>query len=125
MVGLLKPTARPGSVEALSEIGELNPSVTAVVTVLKVLALRLTVTLAGEADTPKSAAGVEAFTVSATVALCTVEPLVPVIVMLYVPAAVPASTANVATELPAPVIEAGLKLTVTPFGAPVADNPMA
>jgi hypothetical protein len=44
-----------------------------------------------------------------------------------VPGAVDAATANVAVELPDPgaAIDAGLKLTVTPDGCPLADNATA
>ena len=47
---------------------------------------------------------------------CTVLPLVPVIVIEYVPAAVPLATVNVAVELPEPVTEVGLNPTLTPEG---------
>jgi hypothetical protein len=50
---------------------------------------------------------------------------VPVTVMLYVPMTVDEATAIVMVEVPAPVIEVGLKLTVTPVGWPVADKVMA
>ena len=39
------------------------------------------------------------------------------IVIAYVPAAVPAATVNVAVEVVEPLIDVGLKLTVTPEGA--------
>ena len=54
-----------------------------------------------------------------------VLPEVPVTVMLYVPMTVDEATAIVMVEVPAPVIEVGLKLTVTPVGWPVADKVMA
>ena len=46
---------------------------------------------------------------------------------MYVPAVVPADTANVAVDDPEPgaAIDEGLKLTVTPEGCPLADNPTA
>ena len=56
-------------------------------------------------------------TVRFTVVECDRLPLVPVIVMAYVPAAVPEATVNVAVELPEPLTDAGLKPTVTPEGA--------
>jgi len=51
-----------------------------------------------------------------------VAPLVPVTVMLYVPVAVDGSTVIVIFDVPAPVMEVGLKATVTPVGWPLADN---
>ena len=45
--------------------------------------------------------------------------------MVYVPAAVDEATVIVMVEVPAPVIEVGLKLTVTPVGWPLADKEMA
>src|ERR1700741_1924985 len=45
--------------------------------------------------------------------------------MRYVQAATEALAANVIVEVPAPAIEVGLKVTVTPAGRPVADNEMA
>ena len=64
-------------------------------------------------------------TVSVTVVLAVVLPEVPFTVIVYVPTAVEDPTVIVMLELPAPVIEVGLKPTVTPFGCPVAVNPMA
>ena len=61
---------------------------------------------------------------SETVVVSTVLPEVPVTVMRYVPVAVEEATVIVRVELPAPVIEVGLKLTVTPVGWPVADKLM-
>ena len=64
-------------------------------------------------------------TVSARATLSVTLPEVPVTVMRYVPAATEALAAKVIVEVPAPVIEVGLKVTVTPAGWPVADNEMA
>jgi len=50
---------------------------------------------------------------------------VPVTVMLYVPVTVDEPTVIVMIEVPAPLIEVGLKLTVTPVGWPVADKVIA
>ena len=47
-------------------------------------------------------------------------PAVPVTVMGYVPAATDDATVMLMVELPAPVIDVGLKLTVTPEGCPDA-----
>jgi len=69
--------------------------------------------------------GVAAVTVRETVVVSVVLPEVPVTVMLYVPATVDEPTFIVMVEVPAPVIDVRLKLTVTPFGWPVADKAMA
>ncbi len=79
----------------------------------------VTVTLDGEAETLKFGWDV-AFTVSVTAVVLVVLPEVPLTVMLYVPAATDAATVNVIVEVPAPVIEVGLKPTITPVGCPVA-----
>ena len=50
------------------------------------------------------------------------EPLVPVIVIGYVPGVASADTVRVRFDLPEPVTEVGLKLAVTPAGRPVADS---
>lgn len=63
-------------------------------------------------------------TVSDTVVVAVVLPEVPVTLTVYVPTAVDEPTVIVMVELPAPVIEVGLKLTVTPDGWPVADKAM-
>lgn len=61
-------------------------------------------------------------TVSETVAVFMRLPDVPVTVILYVPFAVEEATIIFMMEVPAPTIEVGLKLTVTPAGWPVADK---
>ena len=66
-----------------------------------------------------------AVTVRLTVVVSVVAPEVPVMVIGYVPAATVEPTTIDTAELPVPVIEAGLKLTVTPVGWPVADKAMA
>jgi hypothetical protein len=61
-----------------------------------------------------------------TVAVCVIPPPLAVTVMGYVPTVVPEPTAMVIVELPAPPeIDVGLKLTVTPLGAPEADSETA
>jgi hypothetical protein len=59
---------------------------------------------------------------SMTVVLWVALPPAPVIVSAYVPVAVPDATAKVAVEVPLPgaAMVAGLKLTVTPAGWPLA-----
>ena len=64
----------------------------------------------------------ELVTVSVTVVVSVVPPEVPFTVMGYTPVAVVPATAIVMVEVPVPVIEVGLKVTVTPVGWPVADN---
>ena len=71
---------------------------------------------AGAAETLKSAAG---FTVSDGVAEWTSAPLVPVMVILTVPAVAPEEAVKVKVEVPEPLMEEGLKLGVTPEGNPV------
>lgn len=107
--------------EAEKEIAELKLPVTAVVMVAVPDEFLATVIEVGEAETVKPAGAVEV-TVSETVAVCVIPLPVPVIVMLYVPAAVVEATANVTDDVPEPgaAIDAGLKLTVTPEGAPDA-----
>ena len=60
--------------------------------------------------------GLVPVTVSETVVVSTVLPEVPFTVIAYVPGAVDEDTVIVIVELPAPVIEVGLNVTVTPLG---------
>lgn len=76
-------------------------------------------------DAPMVKLGDVPVTVSETVVVSTVLPEVPVTVMVYVPVAVEEATVIVRVEVPAPVINVGLKPTVTPDGWPVADKLMA
>src|SRR6516164_5053329 len=69
--------------------------------------------------------GVSAVTVRETVTISAMLPDFPFTLMLYVPVATDEPTVIVIVEVPAPVIEVGLKLTVTPVGWPVADKEMA
>ncbi len=87
---------------------------------------RVIVKLVGDADSVKLPAAT-AVTVSVTVALCAVLPPVPVTVMVYVPVAVVEATAILIVELPDPgaAIVAGVKLTVTPAGCPLAVKAIA
>jgi hypothetical protein len=66
-----------------------------------------------------------AVTVNETEVVSVMLPEVPVTIMLYVPGTVDAATVIVMVEVPAPVIEVGLKLTVTPVGWPLAVKAMA
>ena len=95
-----------------------------VVVIVDVPALpRATLIEAGDALMVKF--GLVPVTVSKTVVVATVLPEVPVTVMLYVPVAVDEATVIVIVEVPAPVIEVGLKPTVTPEGWPLAVSEMA
>jgi hypothetical protein len=80
-----------------------------------------TVTAAGEADSVKST------TVRVTVVVCRTPLPVLVTVIGYVPVAVLLPTVIVMADVPDPGagIELGLKLTVVPAGAPVADRAIA
>ena len=68
--------------------------------------------------------GLVPVTVRLTVVVATRLPEVPVTVIGYVPVAVPEPTVIVMVEVPAPVIEVGLKFTVTLEGWPLADKEM-
>ena len=57
-----------------------------------------------------------------TVTISVMPPEVPVTLILYVPTTVDGPTVIAMVEVPAPVIEVGRKVTVTPVGWPVADK---
>jgi len=121
----LKVTVTPvGWPLALKATAELKPPETVVVILEVPLLPCTTETEVGEAEMVKlGLAG--AVTVNVTVVVSVVLPEVPDTVMLYVPVAVDAATVKVIVELPAPVIEVGLKPTVTPVGCPDALKLMA
>ena len=102
---------------------ELKPPEIAVVIVELPEVPRVMLTDVGEALMAKL--GFVPVTVSDTVVVATVLPEVPVTVIVYVPTAVDEPTVIVMVELPAPVIELGLKPTVTPDGWPEADKEIA
>jgi hypothetical protein len=108
-----------GSPVALRAIAELKPPELTVeivgVNVLFPLAPGGMVNEFGEAVIVNAPTGV---TVRETVAVCVVPPLVPVIVIVYVPVGVLESTAIVIVEEPEPgaATDVGLNLTVTPDG---------
>jgi len=104
-------------------IAELKPLETVVVRVAVPELLRATLIVVGTALMVKF--GLLLVTVRETVVVSTVLPEVPLTVMWYVPVAVDEATVSVMIEVPAPVIEVGLKPTVTPEGWPVADNETA
>src|SRR6516225_7989607 len=60
-----------------------------------------------------------AFTTSVTVVECVRLPLVPVMVIVYVPVGVVELVATERVELPEPATEVGLKLAVVPLGSPL------
>ena len=109
--------------EADKLIAELKPPEMPVVILDVPELLRATLIDVGDALMVKL--GVVPVTVRETVVVSTVLPVVPVTLMLYVPATVDEATVSVMVEVPAPVIEVGLKPTVTPVGWPVADKEMA
>lgn len=57
--------------------------------------------------------------------VCFVLPLVPVMVMVWVPVEARLLTVTFIVEVPLPVTELGLKLTVTRLGTPEADRETA
>ena len=123
-IGLgLKPTVtRDGWPLADKLIVELKPP-EIVVVIVELPELPL-VTLIDVGDALMVKLGFVPVTVSETVVVATVLPDVPVTVIAYVPTAVDEPTVIVMVELPAPVIEVGLKLTVTPDGCPLAVREM-
>ncbi len=119
----LKLTVTPfGWPDADKVTAELKPPVTILLMVELPELPCATETEAGAAPMEKLGGTV---TVRETVVVSLVLPESPVTVMLYVPVTVDEATAIVMVEVPAPVIEVGLKLTVTPVGWPVADKVMA
>src|SRR6202021_1013109 len=106
-------------------IAELKPPETAVVIVADPEPLRETVIAVGDALRVKLGLVLTGVTVKVTVVVSVVPPEVPFTVMVYAPVAVEEATVIVMVEVPAPVIEVGLKPTVTPAGWPVADKAMA
>jgi len=115
MVAGLKTTFTPVPCpEAVNAIAALKPPEMVVVIFEVPVAPRAIVNVLGEAVIAKVFVAV--VTVSVTVVVSVVLPDVPVTVMGYVPATVVDATAIVMVEVPVPVIEVGLKVTVTPVG---------
>ena len=120
----LKLTVTPVGWPLANKVMALSKPLKTAVVIVKVPELPLAMLIdEGAALTVKL--GVAAVTVRETVVVSLVLPEVPVTVMLYVPATVDEPTFIVMVEVPAPLIEVGLKLTVTPVGWPVADKVMA
>ena len=99
------------------------PEIAVVIVELPVVPLR-TLTDVGDALMPKSGCPPVVVTVNEKLVVCVVLPELPVTSIRYVPVAVDAATISVIVEVPAPAIELGLKLMVTPEGWPVADREM-
>jgi hypothetical protein len=118
-VGLKLTVTPAGWPLAVKATAESKPPETVVVTLEVPLLPRTTETELGDAEIVKLGLA-EAVTFSETLAVSVVLPEVPVTVILYVPVAVDEAAVSVRTEVPAPVIEVGLKPTVTPVGWPVA-----
>ena len=117
------PAGRP---DAESDTAALKPPLTVVEMVLLPELPCVTERLVGEALTVKFGVAA-ATTVSATVVVWVTPPPVAVTVTLEVPVVAVLLAVNVSVELPLPgaVIEAGLKLAVTPAGSPEADKDTA
>lgn len=108
------PLGSPVALRAIEELKPPEPTVLiVVVNVLLPLAPWGTENEFGEAVMVNAPTGV---TVRETVAVCVVPPPVPVMVIVYVPVGVVGATAMVIVESPAPEMDAGLKVTVTPVG---------
>jgi len=122
-VGLKEMVTPEGWPEADKETVESKPPVTAEVMLTVPELLRLMLIEAGEALMEKPA--VVEVTVRETVVVEVVPPEVPVMVIAYVPGAVEELTVKVVVEELAPVMEMGLKPTVTPEGWPEAERLMA
>jgi hypothetical protein len=108
------PVGKPLAVKATLPV---KPPVRVMVIVLLPLPPRAMLTLAGLADSEKSGAA----TVKLIVVVCVSPPPVAVIVTVAAPSVAVLDAASV-TVLLAPVVDAGLKLAVTPAGSPLADN---
>ncbi|HKE96601.1 MAG TPA: hypothetical protein VKB34_19990, partial [Povalibacter sp.] len=113
------PLGRPLTVRATLPV---NPPVLAMATDAIPEALRATERLVGVIDSEKSA-GVTAFTVSATLAVCDNDPDVPVIVTVAAPSVAVDDAVKVSVAA-VPVVDVGLKLAVTPLGNPLAVKAM-
>ena len=122
-LGLNVTVCAPPCPEADKRIAESKPPETVVV-IVEVPVLPLA-TLMDVGDAPTVKPGVVPVTVSETVVVSTMLPEVPVTLMLYVPATVVEATVIVMVEDPVPVMEVGLKVTLTPVGCPLADKEMA
>lgn len=110
------PLAPEGSPPKLSEILPLKPFTAVVETVNFALPPAVTPTDSGVTEILKS--GVAAFITSVVVVFFTIDPLVPVIVKVWLPAGVEplVETDNVAD--PVPLMDGGVKVAEAPLGKP-------
>lgn len=115
--GLNAAVTPAGSPLALRATLPANPPEGATVIVLAPVPPCATETLAGAAD--KAKLGVLLVTVRTSVAVCVSVPLTPVTVMVAAPTVAVADAVKV-NVLAAVVVDAGLKLAVTPGGKPLA-----
>src|ERR1039458_5702539 len=116
----LKVTVTPlGCPEADRAIDELKPFEGVAVIVLVPWPPGAMLSFVGFAARVKLAGPV---TVRVTLVVSVVLPEVPFTVMGYTPVAVVGATAIFMVEVPVPVIDVGLKVTVTPVGLPLADK---
>ena len=112
-----------GAPLTLSATAPLKPFTTPTLTVELPLPPAFTVREVGDADTVKSGGG-GTVTCKDTLAVCDRLPLVPVIVSVYVPAAVELVVETLNVEEPEPVTEVGFNVAVM-FGAPLTLSPTA
>lgn len=117
-----KPAVTPlGNPEALSVVAALNPF--KLVTVMVLLPLELCATVSDDGDALTLKLG-GAFTVSVIVAVCVVEPDVPVTVTVAVPVVAEEEAVSVSVEVAVPlaggVTGFGENAAVTPLGNPEA-----
>lgn len=116
-----KATVTPaGFPEADKAIVELKPPEGVAVILAAPRPPRATLTFLGFAARVKLP--VVPLTVNETVVVCVVLPALPVTVMVYVAGVTEAPTAIVIVDVPVPVMEVGLNVTVTPLGWPLALN---
>jgi len=124
-VGLKLTVTPAGWPDADKDMDELKPFTAAVVIVELPDLPQIAISAVGDALMVKFP-GTGAVTVRVTVAVRVRPPPVPVTVIGYTPVAVLEATVMVMVEVPEPgaAVEAGLKLTVTPVGWPLADKPI-
>jgi hypothetical protein len=118
--GLKLAVTPAGNPLALNATLPVNPPVRVIVIVLIPLAPRSIVKLVGFATSEKSGVGCWT-TVRVIVVVCVNPPPVPVMVTVAGPSVAVAEAVKV-TVLLVPVVDAGLKLAVTPVGNPLALN---
>jgi hypothetical protein len=118
-MGLNRESVWAGAPLTLNVTFPVNPFSAVTVTVYEPWLPRLTVSVVGAAEIEKSAPA-EEVTTRLTVVVCTVVPLVPVIVRVNVPVGVVLAVVTVMVEEPEAVTDVGLKLAEAPEGNPLA-----